>query len=157
MVWGGDIYIYQSIWEHFFTTCPPILFPQQVNGQGDSLLNSRGRWPKQGLKEQKKAICCTFPSQFGVFALHDFGHAFKEAEIMKSMKLTTFVGRQCDPNNTTKDFTTMVKVKPFTHEEDAFNDLFLQKGKFSEVTHMASLLFTPYDVKAFHVYIRGDY
>ena len=48
----------------------------------------------------------------------------------------------------------MVKVKPFTREEDAFDDLFLQKDTFSEVTHMASLIFTPDDVKAFHVYIK---
>jgi len=46
----------------------------------------------------------------------------------------------------------MVKIKQFTHEEDAFDDLFLQKETFLQVTHMASLVFTPYDVKYFHVY-----
>jgi len=46
------------------------------------------------------------------------------------MKLTTFPGRKYDPNGTAKDFNTMVKVKPFTHEEDAFDDLFLQKETF---------------------------
>jgi len=87
-----------------------------------------------------------------VFALHDFGHACKEAYIMKSLKLTTFPGRQYDPNGTAKDFTTMVKVKPLTHEEDAFDDLFLQKEMFSEVTHIASLHFARDDLEAFCEY-----
>jgi len=36
------------------------------------------------LKEQKKAIWPTFPLQCGAFALHDYGHALKEADIIKS-------------------------------------------------------------------------
>jgi len=70
------------------------------------------------------------------------------------MRLATLLGRKYDPNGTIKDFTTMVKVKPFTHEEDAFDDLFLQKETFSDVTHMESLLFSPDDVESFHVYIK---
>jgi len=108
----------------------------------------------KGLKEQKKAICPTFPLQCGVFVLHDFRHACKEVEIMKSLKLATIPGWQYDPNDTTEDFTTMVKVKPFTHEEDTFDDLFIQKESISEVTHMESLLFSPDDVDAVHVYIK---
>ena len=46
----------------------------------------------------------------------------------------------------------MVKVKPFTHEEDAFDDIFLQKETFSEVTHISSLLFAPDDLEAFREY-----
>lgn len=106
----------------------------------------------KGLKEQKKTIWPTFQLQCGVFALHDFGHKCKEADIMKYLKLATFLRRQCDLNGIAKDFTTMVKVKPFTHEEDAFDDLFLQKETFSEVTHMASLLFAPNGLEAFREY-----
>ena len=71
---------------------------------------------------------------------------------MKSMKLATFPGRQYDPNGIFKDFTNMVKVKPFTHDENTFDDLFLQKETFSEVTHMASLLFAPNDLEVFREY-----
>ena len=46
----------------------------------------------------------------------------------------------------------MVKVKKFTHEEDAFDDLFLQVETFSQVIHMESLLLTPKDINYFHVY-----
>ena len=45
---------------------------------------------RKGLKEVKKAIWPTFPLQYGAFALHNLGHAFKEAEIIKSMKLPKF-------------------------------------------------------------------
>ena len=108
----------------------------------------------KGLKEQKNAIWPTFPLQCGAFSLHDFGHACKEAEIMKSLKLTTFPGRQYELNGIAKYFTTMVKVKVFTHEEDLFDGFFLQKETFSEVKHMASLIFSLDDLKAFHEY-RG--
>jgi len=46
----------------------------------------------------------------------------------------------------------MVKVKVFSHEEDAFDDVFLQKETFTDVNHMASLLFDPEDLEAFHEY-----
>ena len=60
----------------------------------------------------------------GEFALHDRGHAFEEVEIMQSLKLPKFLGRKYDPNGTAKDFTTMVEVKVFSHEEDAFDEIF---------------------------------
>ena len=50
---------------------------------------------RKGLKEQKKAIRSTFSLQCGAFVLHDFGHACKEEEIMKSLKLATIPGREC--------------------------------------------------------------
>jgi len=78
----------------------------------------------RGLKEHKKAIWPTFSLQCGTFSLHDFGHACIEAKIIKSMNLATFPGRH-DLDDTITNFTTMLKVKPFTHEGDAFDDLFL--------------------------------
>ena len=80
---------------------------------------------RKTLKEEKKAIWPTFPLQCGEFALHDLGHAFKEAEIMLSQQLPKFPGRQNDPFDTVKDFTTMVKIKVVSNEEDAFHDIFL--------------------------------
>lgn len=108
----------------------------------------------RGLKEQKKAIWLTFPLQCGGIALHDFGHACKEANIIKSMKLATFLRRKYDPNDNVRNFTIMVKVMQFTHEGDAFDDLFLQEGKYSQVLQLAWVLLTPKYVKDFHVYIK---
>lgn len=69
---------------------------------------------------------------------------------MLSLQLPKFPGRQYEPFGTAKDFTTMVKVKIFSHEKDAFDDIFLQKETFKYVKHMASLLFDPRDLEAFH-------
>lgn len=59
------------------------------------------------------------------------------------LKLAIVPGRKYDPNDTVKEFTTMVKVKQFDHEEDNFDDLFLQVETFSQVQHTTSLLLTP--------------
>jgi len=104
------------------------------------------------LKEEKKAIWPTFPLQCGAFALHDLGHVFKEVEIMLSLQLPKFPRRQYDPFDTVKDFTTMVKIKVFTNEEDAFDDILLQNNTFTEVKHMAQFIFDHEDLETFYEY-----
>ena len=100
----------------------------------------------------KKAIWPTFPLQCGAFALHGLRHASKEAKIMQCLKLLKFPGRQYEQNDTAKEFTTMVKVKLFSHEEDTFDDIFLQKETFTEVKNMSSLIFVPEELEALHEY-----
>jgi hypothetical protein len=51
-----------------------------------------------------------------------------------------------------KNFTTLVKIKVFSNEEDAFDDIFLQKNTFTEVKHMAQLLFDHEDLEKFYSY-----
>jgi len=51
----------------------------------------------------------------------------------------------------------MVKVKVFSHEKDAFDDIFLQKETFTYVKHMALLLFDPRYLEAFLNTEKGDY
>ena len=46
----------------------------------------------------------------------------------------------------------MVKIKVFSNEEDAFDDIFLQKNTFIEVKHMAQLLFDREDLEIFYSY-----
>jgi len=46
----------------------------------------------------------------------------------------------------------MVKVNPFTHKGDIFDDLFLQAETYSQALHFALELLTPDDLRAFHVY-----
>lgn len=71
---------------------------------------------------------------------------------MLSLQLPKFLGRQYDPFGTTKDFTTMVKVKVFSHGKDPFDDIFLQKETFTEVNYMSSLHFYQEDIEAFQQY-----
>lgn len=68
------------------------------------------------------------------------------------LKLATVPGRKYDPNHVAKEFTTMKKFKHFTHEEDAFDDIFLQVETFSQVLNMTSLLLTLEDINDSHVY-----
>jgi len=46
----------------------------------------------------------------------------------------------------------MVKIKVFINEEDAFDDIFLQKNTFLELKHMAQLLFDHEDLEKFYSY-----
>jgi len=60
---------------------------------------------------------------------------------MLCLQLPKFPGRQYDPFGVVSNFTTMVKIKVFTNEEDPFDDVFLQKNNFREVLHMAQIQF----------------
>jgi len=106
----------------------------------------------KGLKEQKKSIWPAFPLQCGSFALHAYGYVAKEAEIIMSLKSIIVPRRQYDPNKIAKEFNTMVKVKQFSHEEDAFNDLFQGEKNFAQVLHSTSLQVSSKDINYFHVY-----
>lgn len=130
----------------------PYYVPNKLLAKEIAYQTTREVGLARGLKEQKKAICLTFPLQYGAFKLHDYVHALKEAKIIISLKLAIVLGRQYDPNGIVKEFSTMVKVKQFTYEEDVFDDLFLQVETFSQVLHLASLLLTPEDINAFYVY-----
>jgi len=46
----------------------------------------------------------------------------------------------------------MVNIKVFSNEEDAFDDIFLQKNTFTEVKHMAQLLFDREYLENFYSY-----
>lgn len=71
---------------------------------------------------------------------------------MLSLQLPKFPGRQYDPFDTIKDFTTMVKIKVFSNEEDAFDDIVLWKNTFTKVKCMAQLLFEHEDIETFYEY-----
>ena len=45
-----------------------------------------------------------------------------------------------------------MKVKVFSNEVEAFDDIFLQKNTFTEVKHMAQLLFDHEDMENFYNY-----
>ena len=91
------------------------------------------------LKDNKKAIWPQFPVVCGAFTLFDLGHAFREVDNMLNLQLPKFWGRQYDPLDTIKNFTTMVKIKMFTKEDDISDDVFRQKSSLKEILHMAQI------------------
>jgi len=64
----------------------PYYFPDKLMAREIAYQISSEGGLRKTLKEVKKYILPTFPLQYGAFALHDLGHAFKETKIMKSMK-----------------------------------------------------------------------
>lgn len=76
------------------------------------------------LKDKKKAIWPQFLVVCGAFALFDLGHAFKEVDNMLCLWLPKFPGRQYHPFDVIKNFTTTVKIKVFTKEDNLFDDVF---------------------------------
>ena len=71
---------------------------------------------------------------------------------MLSLQLHKFPGCQYDTFGTVKNFTTLVKIKVFSNEEDSFDEIFLQKNTFTEVKHMAQLLFDREDLENVYSY-----
>ena len=71
---------------------------------------------------------------------------------MLCLQLPKFLGRQYDPFGVISNFTTMVKIKVFTNEEDLFDDVFLQKNTFREVLHMAQIQFDQEKLQKFNNY-----
>ena len=88
----------------------------------------------------------------GAFALFDLGHAFKEVDNMLCLQLPKFPGRQYDPFDIINNFTTMVKIKVFTKEDDLFDDVFQQKSTLREILHMAQIQFDQGKLQEFNHY-----
>ena len=91
------------------------------------------------LKDKKKAIWPQFPVACGAFSLFDVGHAFKEVNNITCLRLFKFPRRPFDPYDIAKNFTTAVKIKVFSKEDDLFDDMFQQKGTLKEVLHSAQM------------------
>lgn len=104
------------------------------------------------LKDSKKAIWPQFPVVCRAFALHELDHAFKEFDNVLCLQLPNFPGRQYDPFGVVSNFTTTVKIKVFSHEEDPFDDAFLHKNTFREVQHTTQIVFDQESLQNFDNY-----
>lgn len=88
----------------------------------------------------------------GAFPLFDVGHAFKEVNNMLCLQLFKFLGRQFDPYDIMKNFTTAIKIKVFSREDDLFHDAFQQKSTLKEIFHSAQMKFPPVEFQEFKMY-----
>lgn len=75
------------------------------------------------LKENKKLLWHSFPIKCGSFALANFNHAIKESINMEALRLHTLLKRQFDPDKVSHNITIAVKLKPYNHEDNDFEDL----------------------------------
>ena len=74
--------------------------------------------------------------------MFDVGHAFKEVRNVTCLKLFKFPRRLFDPYGIVKDFTTVVKVRVFSGEEDIFDDMFQEKCSFKDILNLAQARFS---------------
>lgn len=95
----------------------------------------------RNLKNSKKLMWPTFPLRCGSFSLHDFKHVEKENQKIKDLILATIPKRQYDPKKISINFTSMVHVAKFEHEDANFDDLFASAEGFSQVKNLANLKF----------------
>ena len=75
----------------------------------------------------------------GAFSFFGLGHTFREVDNMLSLRLPKFPGRQFDPFDVINNFTTTVKIKVFTKEDDLFDDIFQQKSTLRDILHMTQI------------------
>ena len=85
---------------------------------------------KKELKDKKKTIWPQFLVSCGAFSLFDVGHVFKEVKNITCLQLFNFPRRLFDPYDAIKNFTTTVKVRIFSGEEDLFDDMCQEKCTF---------------------------
>ena len=73
----------------------------------------------------------------GVYTLHDFKHAEKEATKMKSLTLVTLPNRRFDPKKFAYNALEQAKLTKFDHIEDKFDDLFSSAESMYQVRSLA--------------------
>lgn len=88
------------------------------------------------LKDSKKAIWPQFLIQCGAYALGNYNHAVLEIKQIEGMQLPTIPPRQYDPKKVIHDFTTQVKIRPFVHGPDDFDDLFETCESYRQMKHL---------------------
>jgi len=75
------------------------------------------------LKYGKKSLWPIFLVKCDSFDLANFVHATKESTHMEALMLHRFPKRQFDPNKVVDNVTIGVKLKPYNHDDNHFEDL----------------------------------
>jgi len=104
----------------------------------------------QNLRNKKKQVWPPFPLKCGVYALHDYKHAEKEAEKMIALSLAIIPSRQFDPNKIAYNALEQAKLTKFDHAEDMFDDLFSSADSMSQVMSRAKTEYKEDKLVEFH-------
>jgi len=79
----------------------------------------------------------------------NFNHATKESLSLESLRLHTLPKRQFDPDKIAQNITTTVKIKPFNHEANDFEDILKSVESFKQTFNWAKANFSPEDFENF--------
>ena len=91
------------------------------------------------LRNSKKQAWPTFPLRCGVYTLHDYKHAEKEAGKINMLNLATIPNRQFDPRKVAYNVLEQAKLTKFDHEKDEFDDLFSSAESLFQVKTLAKM------------------
>ena len=91
------------------------------------------------LRTSKKQVWPTFPLRCGVYTLHEYKHAEKEAEKINMLNLATIPNRQFDPRKVVYNVLEQAKLTRFDHKEDDFDDLFSSAESLFQVQALANM------------------
>jgi hypothetical protein len=75
----------------------------------------------------------------GVYTLHDYKHAEKEAGKINMLNLATIPNRQFDPRKVAYNVLEQAKLTKFDHEKDEFDDLFSSAESLFQVKTLAKM------------------
>ena len=133
-IWfGEDLFTYVRVFGSFASPhVLPLYVPDKLIAREISYQTCGDIGLTKELKDKNKAIWPQFPFSCGAFSLFDVGHAFKEVNNITCLQLFKFPKRLFDPYDVVKDFTTAIKVRVFSGEEDLFDDIFQEKFSFKE-------------------------
>lgn len=91
------------------------------------------------LKNSKKQIWPPFPLRCGIYTLHDYKHAKKEAEKINILNLGTLPNRRFDPNKVVYNVLEQEKLTKIEHKKDELDDLFSSAKLLFQVQAIAKM------------------
>lgn len=92
----------------------------------------------------------SFPLKCGVFTLHDYKHAEKEAGKIIALGLAILPNRLFDPNKTAYHALEQAKLTKVDHAKDRFDDLFSLADSMSQVMSRAKAEYKDDNLVKFH-------
>lgn len=108
-----------------------------------------GKGLTKTFKDSKKSLWPPFPIKCGTFSLANFNHANKELLNLERLRLHTFPKRKFDPKKITQNITTIVKINPFIHKAQDFEDLLQSAKSFEQAFNWEKVNLNPHDFERF--------
>lgn len=101
------------------------------------------------LKESKKFLWPSFPIRCGSFSSANFNHAIKESVSLEGLRLHSLPKRQFDPDNIAYNINTSVKIKPYNHKANKFENLLQSAHSFEQAFEWVRTNLSPGDFESF--------
>ena len=136
----------------FGSTTDPHVLPLYVSNKllaREIAYHTVGKGLNKVLKDDKKSLWPSFPVKCGSFDLANFVHATKESTQMEALRLHTLPKRKFDPNKVAYNVTAGVKLKPYNHEDNYFEDLLQSDESFEQAFEWAKVNMNPEDFQIF--------